>query len=68
MRRNRLRAILATGLLITLTGCQTSAPQMMPTRPVLTPMQRADGGVCFDRDDAAALGVYILELERSLSQ
>ena len=30
----------ATGLLIILTGCQTSAPQMMPTRPVLTPMQK----------------------------
>jgi hypothetical protein len=36
----------------------------MPTKPQLTPTASSDGGVCFDRQDSAELGIYILDLER----
>ena len=35
----------------------------MPTKPTLNVIERDDGGICLDREDAAKLGHYILELE-----
>jgi len=35
----------------------------MPTKPMLDVTVTDDGGFCLDRENAAKLGAYILELE-----
>jgi hypothetical protein len=54
---------LLIGILLILTACQTQQT-LQPTKPHLTIQKQADGGICLDKDNAAKLGVYILELER----
>lgn len=63
MNATNLKAILTLFLLITLVGCQTqNIKPLKPTKPTLT-IQQNNGGICLDKDNAAKLGVYILELE-----
>ena len=57
----KLRMILLSGLMITLMGCAMTP--VKPTKPTIKPI-RVDSLVCFTKDDATALGVYILELEK----
>ena len=35
----------------------------MPTKPTLNVIERDDGGICLNGEDAAKLGHYILDLE-----
>lgn len=71
---NGLRKTLASGLAITLAALLLSACIKCPTCPTLplAPPKPAltvegnDGGICLDRDNAEALGRYILELEYAL--
>jgi hypothetical protein len=50
-------------LLVILTACQ-QMPQKKPTKPTIQIQKQVDGGICLDRDNAAKLGEYIIELER----
>jgi hypothetical protein len=34
-----------------------------PPKPTLTIIEREDGGICLDRENAVQLGRYIIELE-----
>jgi hypothetical protein len=43
-------------------ACQTQI--VRPTKPALQVIPQSDGGICLNRDNAAKLGAYILELER----
>ena len=56
--------ILLIGLLIILTACQQIQVQKKPTKPTLQIQKQTDGGICLDKDSAALLGAYIIELER----
>ena len=65
--------ILLAGLMlistVVLEGCSTlpQCPELpkMPTHPVLKSLKRsADGGIILNKDDSAALAVYIQSLER----
>ena len=57
-----LRKTLLISLAIILMACQ---PHMIrPTKPTLQIIPRNDGGICLDRENAAKLGAYIIELER----
>lgn len=57
--------LLVIGLMVTLVGCQTLSQRTpLPTKPTLHAVTQLDGGVCFTKQDASALGTYILELER----
>lgn len=59
------KILLVIGLTITLVGCQTLSQRTpLPTKPTLKAVTQPDGGVCFTKQDASALGTYILELER----
>ena len=55
--------ILPIGLLVILTACQ-QMPQKKPTKPTIQIQKQVDGGICLDRDNAAKLGEYIMDLER----
>ena len=58
-----LKIILLIGSLTILAlGCQTQ--QIKPTKPTLQITPQNDGGICLNRESAAKLGAYILELER----
>ena len=69
-----LRKTLTSGLATILAGILLSACIKCPTCPTLPPappkptltIEGNDGGICLDRDNAAALGRYILELEQAL--
>ena len=54
---------LPIGLLVILTACQ-QMPQKKLTKPTIQIQKQVDGGICLDRDNAAKLGEYIIELER----
>lgn len=58
--------ILLSFFLITLAGCVPTCPQIpsLPTKPALNVQKAIDGGIILSKDDAAKLGVYIIELER----
>ena len=49
---------LLLGGVLALAACES-----LPTKPTLNVIERDDGGICLDREDAAKLGHYILELE-----
>lgn len=57
---------LPIGLLVILTTACQQMPQtqIKPTKPTLQIQKQIDGGICLDKDNAARLGEYILELER----
>lgn len=70
--KNKLKKfeqILLLGLMSTLMACQ-AVPQcpempMAPTKPTLPSIRTTQTGeMVLSRDDAAALGLYILELEK----
>lgn len=57
--------LLVIGLTLTLMGCQAlSQKTPLPTKPTLRAVTQPNGDVCFAKQDASALGTYILELER----
>lgn len=55
--------VISMAILIMLTACQ-QIPQKKPTKPTLQIQKQIDGGICLDRDNAAKLGEYIIDLER----
>jgi len=63
----RYRAILASSLLVTLAGCQTSQSITMPTKPILDVQVQTDGGMCLSAKSTASLATYIVELERTIN-
>lgn len=66
-KRSKLCATsLLSFFLITLAGCVPTCPKMpsLPTKPALNVQKTIDGGIILSKDDAAKLGVYIIELER----
>lgn len=63
----RYRAILASSLLVTLAGCQTSQSITMPTKPTLDVQVQTDGGMCLSAESTASLATYIVELERTIT-
>lgn len=58
------KTILVIGLTLTLMGCQTLSQKTLPTKPTVRAVTQPNGDVCFSKQDASALGTYILELER----
>lgn len=63
------RKILVSGLLAaSVAGCHHATMPAKPTAPTLAVEVSADGGMCLNRDDTAALGHYIQELERGYDQ
>ncbi len=60
------KTLLVIGSMITLVGCQSLATERLklPTKPTLQATTKADGSVCFSKEDATAIGTYIIELER----
>lgn len=59
------KTLLVIGLTLTLMGCQAlSQTTTLPTKPTLHAVTQPNGNVCFTKQDASALGAYILELER----
>ncbi len=57
-----LKRILTFGLTVTLAGCLQTMPDK-PTRPTLV-RSSDDSRLCYDMENAAKLGTYIIELER----
>lgn len=56
---------LAAGLLAaSVAGCHHATMPPRPTSPTLDVQVTEDGGMCLERGDTEALGVYIQELER----
>lgn len=55
--------ILAAGLLVILLTACTQTMSKKPTRPTLTIIERVDGGIELDRENAIKMGLYIQELE-----
>ena len=47
-------------------SCAQQMP-IKPPKPALKTIARADGGVCFDREDSVKLGSYIMQLENGYS-
>lgn len=66
MNAINLKTLLVIGSMIILAGCQSLATERpkLPTKPTLHATTKADGSVCFSKEDATALGTYIIELER----
>ena len=54
--------------LVILAGCQTSQSVTLPTKPTLAVMVQTDGGMCLNAEDTGRLAVYIIELERVITQ
>lgn len=52
---------LLVGSLIILAGCVHQPTK--PTKPTLVINAQPDGGFCVDKENAAKLGTYILQLE-----
>lgn len=59
--------VLAMTLLVgslTISGCATESQKIAPVKPTLESVKLIDNNVCFSKQDATKLGLYILELER----
>ena len=63
------RLILPALLLLILAGCATTQATMpqRPAKPAITATEH-EGMVCFSRDDAYLLYLYIIELEEGYDQ
>lgn len=59
---------LAVGLLGIFLGCATPRITRMPTKPTLRVIEHFDGSMTLIESDARALGIYILELERTAKE
>lgn len=66
MKEPFLIVILLSFITATLMGCSQLQMQTVkkPTKPVLRAITQTNGDVCFTKQDATELGIYILELER----
>ena len=67
MNATKFQKALVLGLLITfLMACQSNPIKIAPTKPSLEIIQMEDGSMCMSAENAEKLGVYILELERTV--
>lgn len=65
MRKLKLTKLVMTLLIgsVIISGC-ASNKMLKPVKPTLTTVTEVDGKMCMSLQDASALGIYIIELER----
>lgn len=58
------KLVTALSVILWITGCSTGmTTKPLPPEPTLNPTPNSEGGVCFDKHDAAALAVYVENLK-----